>query len=235
MTGLRRRLAERLRSERGFTLIELLVTVLIGMLTLMIVVELVDVSQGASSRVQSRVDGTQRGRVAMEQVTQALRSQVCLGSTPPVIAGDDDSVTVYVDMEDEVYRPQQRRIHVTDGDLWEETFVGTGDPPDMTYPASPTSTRVVLEGIKRYQDPTTVPYFRFFAYDASDPARPDELLPTPLSPSDIPRVVRVETAFSVAGVNSQDARVDTNFKNGVTTRLANPMDPDPTKRGPQCR
>ena len=64
---------------------------------------MVDVSQRASSRVEARVDSTQRGRVAMEQVTQRLRSQVCLGSASPIVSATDTDVTFFADLGDEQF------------------------------------------------------------------------------------------------------------------------------------
>ena len=234
MRSLLQRLGKRLRhDERGFTLTELLVTVMIGMATLMMVVELVDASQNASSRVVHRVDGTQRGRVAMEQITQRIRSQVCLGSVAPVIAGDDDSVTLYVDLEDETYRPQVRRMFVTGGELREEITDGTGTPPDLTFPTTPTLSRTVLEDVMPYTATPQEPFFSFYAYAAGSPPRPTVRLATPLSAADLRRVVRVEVAFKAGGLGA-DPNVDTNFKNGVTTRLADPTNVDPMKRGVRC-
>jgi prepilin-type N-terminal cleavage/methylation domain-containing protein len=228
------RARRRLGAERGMTLVELLVTMVVGSTTLLAVMGLVEASQGASGRVTGRVDGTQRGRVAMEQVTQRLRSQTCLGLAPPIVAGDDDSVTFYADMGDETWRAQKRRLFVAGGALKEEIFDGTGTMPALTFPSTPTTTRVVLDGVRPYQSTPTPPYFRFYAYDDQTPARPDALLNAPLSAADIPRVARVELSFSAGNVAVSDRNVDTNFRNGVTTRFANPTDPDPLKRGPQC-
>jgi len=231
----------RLRAERGVTLIEVLVSLVIGSVTLMVILELVDTTQLASGRVQSRVDGTQRGRVAMEQVTQRLRSQVCLTRVSPnrpekpVIGGDDDSVSLYVDLGDEAYMPDRRTISVNGGDLVEEVFEGTGTPPDRTFPSAPTNVRNILSDIQPMLDAggSPAPYFRFFAFDSQTPATPTVQLPTPLSAEDAARVVRIQVAFRERGALSKDDRVDTDFQNAVTTRLADPTSPT-TPRGPQC-
>src|SRR4051794_28138499 len=87
------RLRARLRSERGFTIIEMLVASAIGVVVLLVLLNLLDATQTATSRVTARVDGTQRGRTAMEQVTQRLRSQTCVSSLTPIIVGDTTSPT----------------------------------------------------------------------------------------------------------------------------------------------
>lgn len=138
----------RLREERGFTLTEMLVALAIGTATLTVIMNLVVASHAASSRVVARVDGTQRGRVAMEQATQRLRSQVCLGSNAPIIAGNQDSVTFYADLGDEQFRPEKRRLFVSGSDLREQIWEGTGTPPSVTYPATPTRERVVLQDVE---------------------------------------------------------------------------------------
>ena len=91
----------RLRDEQsGFTVIELVVTSAIGMVVLLALFGLVDTTQSASSTVTQRVDASQRGRTAMEQLSQAIRSVVCAktdpDASPGVIAsGSGSHITVY--------------------------------------------------------------------------------------------------------------------------------------------
>src|SRR3954470_1724957 len=138
-----------------------------GMIVLLALLNLLDASQTASSRVVARVDGTQRGRVAMEQVTQRLRSQICLGSAVPLIVGDAtmptdaNSVTFYSDLGNgSDFLPEKRRIYVSGTDLKERVIAGTGLPPNTTFTAPPRG-RTILQNIKPVvQGGVNLAYFR---------------------------------------------------------------------------
>ena len=229
------RLLARLRCERGVSLMEVLVASLIGMLTLGVIVGLVDAASTASSRVEARVDGTQRGRAGMEQVTQRLRAQTCVNSAVPIVSGDEDEVVFYADLSDgsSDFAPERRRFYLDGADLMEEIYEGSGASPAITFPTL-TARRIVLKDVEpMLEGGASLPYFRFYAYDDKSPSRPDEQLSTPLQAAAVPRVVRVEVAFR-AGTTDRNDEVDTNFRNSVVVRFGNPTDPDPLKRGPQC-
>lgn len=101
------------------SLVELLVTVTIGMVVLFATGNLLDASGRASAEVQDRVDAVQRGRVAMEQVTQRLRSQVCLNATTPAVtyAGANE-MWFYTDLGDHTagFVPEARKLRFVDPD-----------------------------------------------------------------------------------------------------------------------
>jgi prepilin-type N-terminal cleavage/methylation domain-containing protein len=233
------RLRRRLRSERGFTLIEMLVASAIGLVVLTVMLTLLDSSQNASSRVVARVDGTQRGRVAMEQVTQRLRSQICLGAATPLIIGDTtlptdaNSVTFYSDLGNgSDFLPEKRRIYVSGTDLKERVIAGAGLPPNTTFTATPRD-RILMQNIKPVvQNGANLPYFRYFMFDTATPPQPTVEIKPPLVAADSGRIVQVVIAFSAGA--GKEARVDTNFVNGVYSRAADPSQTDPTKRGAQC-
>jgi prepilin-type N-terminal cleavage/methylation domain-containing protein len=233
------RLRRRLRSERGFTLIEMLVASAIGLVVLTVMLGLLDSSQTASSRVAARVDGTQRGRVAMEQVTQRLRSQICLGAATPLIVGDAtsptdaNSVTFYSDLGNgSDFLPEKRRIYVSGTDLKERIIAGAGLPPNTTFTATPRD-RTLMQNIKPVvQNGVNLAYFRYYTFDTATPPQPTVEVKPPLVAADSGRIVQVVIAFSAG--SGKEARVDTNFVNGVYSRAADPGSPDPNKRGHQC-
>jgi Tfp pilus assembly protein PilW len=228
------RVHKRLAGESGFTVMELLVASMLGMVVILAAAAMMDGAQGHTSRVSGRVDGTQRGRVAMEQITQRLRSQVCLGTATPVTEATDQAVTFYADFGDEAFTPEQRRIYISGGALREQVWTGSGTPPSVSFTGTPTE-RVIVNGIAPAKDDTgaTLPYLAYYAYDASTPTEPRELLTTPVSLADRARLVRVQIAFRTR-VAGQNERVDTTFVNSVIVRMANPTDPDQDLRGPQC-
>ena len=74
----------RLTDERGMTLPEVMVTMVIALIMSLATFALVDVTMRQTKEISDRVDGVQRGRVAMDLMTRQLRSQVCLGDGPHV-------------------------------------------------------------------------------------------------------------------------------------------------------
>jgi len=233
------RLRRRLRSEAGFTLIEMLVASVIGIVVLFSMLNLLDASQRAPGRVVNRVDGTQRGRVAMEQVTQRLRSQICLGKLVPLVIGDAssptdaNSVTFYSDLGNGAdFLPEKRRIYVSGTDLKERIIAGTGLPPNTTFTSTPRN-RTLMQNIKPViQGAGNLAYFRYYTFDNSTPPQPTVELMPPLAAADASRIVQVVVAFRAS--TGKEDRVDTNFVNGVYSRAADSGSPDPTRRGPQC-
>jgi Prokaryotic N-terminal methylation motif len=234
------RIRSRLRCERGFTLMEMVVACAVGMIILLALLNLLDSAQTASSRTVARVDGTQRGRVAMEQVTQRLRSQICLGSALPLITtdaaspSDANSITFYSDLGNgSDFLPEKRRIYVSGTDLKERIIAGTGLPPNTVFTAAPRD-RTIAQNVKPVvQNGVNLPYFRYYAFDNATVPQPTVELKPPLTAADPKNIVQVVVAFRVS--SGREDRVDSNFVNGIYSRAADPGSPDPNRRGPQCR
>ena len=100
IAAIRRRLA---REETGFTLVELLAAISIGTVITLAAFGLLDASVKAFKKSDDRVDVTQRGRGAMDLLSQKLRSQTCgwIGSTktstPPIAQATATSISFWVD------------------------------------------------------------------------------------------------------------------------------------------
>jgi type II secretory pathway pseudopilin PulG len=234
------RIRARLRCQRGFTLIEMVVACFTGMIVLLALLNLLDSAQTASSRTVARVDGTQRGRVAMEQVTQRLRSQICLGANLPLITtdatspSDANSITFYSDLGNgSDFLPEKRRLYVSGTDLKERIIAGTGLPPATVFTAAPRD-RTIAQNIKpAVQNGANLPYFRYYAFDNATVPQPTVELKPPLTAADPKNIVQVVVAFRVG--SGREDRVDANFVNGIYSRAADPGSPDPNRRGPQCK
>jgi len=224
-----RRLA-RLRDQRGFTLVELLMTTVIGTIVLLAAFTIFDAALHAQTRVDDRSDMVARGRTAMEQVVQQLRSQVCLGpGYPAVTYGDGSHVTFYADLADTTFVPQKRDLTFSGGTLTERDYTGSpssGNPP-YTFAATPSRTRVIATSlVNQTQGATTIPFFTYYSFNAANPVRPANLLAVPLSATDMARVVQITVAFGALpsrGVSKLPAEP---FTANVFVRTADPTDPD---------
>ncbi len=247
-------IAGRLRDERGFTLGELLVSMTIGMVVLLASFALIDTTVSSSSKIQDRVDNVQRGRQAMELMTQSLRSQTCLGPGRPAITqADDNSVEFYADLgpgsrgESDTnawglqgFAPDRYRLVYTtsggSGSITEYQYKGQGNPPNVTftgYPSTPTRKRVLVTNIEPVPG---VAIFRYYAFSAA-PVRPDFAQTTPLdgNPNSTAanasaRTVRIAISF-IAQPTRRKGTVKTTFQNEVYARTSDPTDPD---HSPQC-
>ena len=217
-------------SERGFTLIEMLVSMTLGIIVFVALMDLADVSIRASARVEDRVDSSQRGRVAMDQIAQELRSQVCLGpGVPAITQADDNSLTFYSQLGDENSVPQRRRLVFANGTITEQTFVGSGTPPNMTFPSTPTRSRDVITNTAPI---TGTPVLRYYAFSTDDPPTPTEQLPTPLSTADMARAVNIEIAYVVSPLRGgSNAALRSTFDDQIYSRKSDPTQP---QQSPKC-
>lgn len=219
-------MAPRLRAERGTTLLELMVAATIGIVVILAVYALLDVSAKTFTKVEDRVDVAQRGRLAMEEMTRQLRSQTCLGTTPSIVVGQDDSVTFYTDLGGETSNTEMRRLNYWNGTLEEHTHRGTGSP--LTFPANPDVSRQLIQGVE--QTPGR-PFFRYYAWSSTTPATPTRQLTTPLSSGDRAAVVKIAVSFVARpSRNAEDARLKSGFDGEVFFRNTDPSD----TRGPRC-
>ncbi len=226
-----RAVLQRLGDQRGFTLIEVLTALLIGGIVLAGAMSVFMAGQRASARVQDRAESVQRGRFVMEQLTQRIRSQVCLGpGYPAMTQGDATGMTFYMDIGDENFQPQQMRLTydpVSNGGqvtetTWNMSPSGTA-PSGWQVAGSPSRVRVLATNLARVG---ATPFFQYYSFTATDPIAPTNLLGVPLVPNDLARVVQVVLTYSAQPMRgNQNAFVAPIFQNQVYVRTADPTDP----------
>jgi prepilin-type N-terminal cleavage/methylation domain-containing protein len=220
----------RLRDQRGFSLTELLVSMTVGVGVLLAAFTLSSALLHAQTKVSDRSESIARGRAAMEQIVQQLRSQVCLGPGYPAITyGDGSRVVFYADLANRTFVPEQRELVYASGALTERAYPGTqtGGQPPFTFARTPSRTRVVLDRMQlRREEGVDVPFFRYYTFDGSDPIRPSRLLATPLSASDAARVVQVTISYAALPSRGGSGTTAEPFTANVYVRTADPTDPD---------
>lgn len=226
--SLRDGIARRLRDQRGATLVELMVAASVGIVVLGAVYALMDISVKTFTKVEDRVDVSQRGRLAMHEITRQLRSQTCLGTTPSIVDGRDDEVTFYTDLGGETPRYERKRLNYWNNTIEEHTFRGTGTPPSVTFPASADVDRQLVANVE--QTPSRA-VFRYYAWSGGSPNAPTTQLSTPLSAADRARVVKVAVSFvGRPARNAEDTTLKAGFEGEVFFRNTDPSD----SRGPRC-
>jgi prepilin-type N-terminal cleavage/methylation domain-containing protein len=142
-------LRRRCSGQAGFTLIEMLVSASAGLIVAFAAWSLIDVTLHSSSKITDRIDATQRGRIAMEQIVQQLSSG-CLASDvspiqpttaagiSPVITTDASHIVFVTGVGDgSTGTPTEHAITYQNGVLTDTayTYVG-GSAPTLTAPAT---------------------------------------------------------------------------------------------------
>jgi len=227
----------RVSDESGFSLVELLVAMVIGMMVLMAAFMVLDRTITASGQVADRSEALQRGRQAMELVTRQLRSQVCVGSTKPIVSGTDTSVSFYADLSDGTTPIKQRTLSysaVTDT-ITETLVTGAGTYPNLTFNGTPSSTPLLTK-VKQIQDngpPVTLrPIFRYYGYQTGTTNGTLVQLSAPLSATDLKRVAEIKVGFRAFALrpisNDKDSTV---LEDDVYTRTAVPTE---LQGAPEC-
>ena len=105
--------------ERGFTLVELLVSLSAGVVLMLALFAVFDIAVVQSARSIDRVESSQRGRTAMEQLIQELHSSCVAASVAPVLSTSDSTTLKFVSQfgSAPVLTPNQHVVTVQpDGD-----------------------------------------------------------------------------------------------------------------------
>jgi Tfp pilus assembly protein PilW len=217
-----------LSDRRGFTVIELIVTMGIAMIVLSAAGRLIVVTQASNARIEGRVDASQRGRTAIEAMTQELRAMVCLpDQTAPVVSATPDSITWYADLDaNTTFNQEQRRLTAVrdaSGNLTsivEERWIGV-TPPTNT---AANRKRTLITNIKDKRDPSNnnaiEPVFSYYAYPDGAATTPTTQLAGTVLAADLRKIVRVDIAFRALAStrNNIDSKQAADFEDSVYAR-----------------
>jgi prepilin-type N-terminal cleavage/methylation domain-containing protein len=226
----------RISDESGFSLTELLVALVIGMIVLLASFMLLDRTISASGQIADRTEALQRGRLAMEQITRQLRSQVCVGNTVPMVAGTATSVTFYADLSDASgTTPIKKRTlsYDTSTDTISESVVtGAGTYPALTFTGAATTTPVLTKVEQIMDGSTARPVFRYYGFTVGTTNGSLDLLATPLSAASLSRVALIKIGFrSFAERTVMDDKNSAVLEDDVYVRVLTATD---FKDGPRC-
>lgn len=237
----------RLRAQDGMTLMEVLIAATIGFIVIAGTLGLLESTMRLSGGVMAKTDAMQRGRLAMDRVTQQLRSQVCLNLTTPAIeaGATADSVTFYADFTGDpaaVPAPPKKRtlaFSATTGNITESVLEGLGaDPGPYTYLTAPKKA-VIFENAARQTKvvagvTTTVPFLSYYAYETTGTPpvlRTTQVLTPPLTAAQAARVARIDIAFAARPTGAKNGKDSTDIEDQITVRHA---DPNLTVPDPMC-
>jgi len=226
----------RLRSEEGFTVMEMVAAATVGFIVLAATMGLLESSVRLNTGVMAKTDAMQRGRLAMDSMTQQLRSQVCLDGTTfddtvpvsAVLAGSTaSSVTFYSDFTGTAENPVKRTLSYdpATGAIAVRTYATNVKPPKPDdYPGAPTSSNLVLENVVlQKKDGADVPFLRYYGYKVvGGRQRAEQELTPPLDQAEADRVARIDIAFLALPTGSKERDKGVNLSDQVMARHADP-------------
>jgi hypothetical protein len=218
------------------TIIEVMVAATVGLVVLGGVFTLLDGSVRLNTNVLRKTDAMQRGRLAMDVITQELRSQVCLenqAGTAVIAGATADTVEFYSDFSngDGQVPPTKRRLsfNPTTGDITTSIFKTTVlEPRPGNFPATPSQTQMRLENAARQLAPdgTEVPFLRYYAYEWVDEDQPraeaTDPLPTPLTANNARRVARIDINFVAQPTGVEDRKKGVDLSDRIMARHSDP-------------
>jgi type II secretory pathway pseudopilin PulG len=245
-------IVSRLRQEAGMTLMELMTAITIGMIVMLAMFALLDNTVRLNTNAMAKTDAMQRGRLAMDVMTQELRSQVCLDNLagPAIVTGATSTmVEFYSDFSegDGTVPPTKRRLkydpvtgNVTTA-IWKTNVL---EPRPGDFPVAPNNTQLRLEhvGLQKDAGGNTVPFLRYYAYRwVGNPPRPEaslELVP-PIDATEARRVARIDVSIAAQPLGADDSTKGVNLTDQVMARHSDPnlakWDPaNPTLPDPRC-
>ena len=229
-----RRVAQRLRREQsGFTLIEMLVACTVGTLVLLATFMMLDSSVTLTGKVTDRVDRTSRSRVAMEDITRKLRSQVCpAAGVPALIDAQDYSVKFYAFTKQGQFVPDQVELawDTNTNSIVQRTWAGSGTSPYTTWATTPTSSTVLTDVLPTYVSGTSGPRGPVFRYYLSGSTTP---LTTPLSTADLKAASKVDVRFMTYPTGRGGSGTSTTLQSEAFARTADPNGQNGTT-SPEC-
>jgi hypothetical protein len=237
------------------TLMELMTAISIGMVVMFAMFALLDGTVRMNTGMMSKTDAMQRGRIAMDIMTQELRSQVCLENLagPAIVPGaTSETVEFYSDFSegDGTVPPTKRRLSrdAATGDVTTAVYLskdGKLEPGPNDFNTAPSQTLMRLEhtGLQRDAGNNEIPFLRYYAYEWVDVGdgtkRPEatlELVP-PIDANEARRVARIDVTLVAQPLGSRDRTKGVDLNDQVMARhsdpnlakwdLANPTLPDP--------
>jgi prepilin-type N-terminal cleavage/methylation domain-containing protein len=229
----------RLRSQRGFTLIELMVAISVGSVVMLATFSMLDSSVVLTGKTQKRVDATQRGRLAMYQITRSLGSQVCLNATTPAIVGsgtagqvasDQYQVDFWMFTGSGAFTPERHVIR------WD---TNTNSIIETVYNQAGTQTKQRTLLTKVRPTGTSAPVFTYWAYPANGttPSTQLETGGAALTAAEAATVALIKVSFTVQPDTTASPASTTStppqsqvFSDQVFARTADPND----SKGPQA-
>ena len=226
------------------TVMELAMAMTVGLIVITGVFTMLDTSVRLNTGVMSKTDAMQRGRLAMDTITQELRSQVCLNNlnNPAIVAtkATGDTVTFYSDFSsaDGDKPPEKRTLTFdrTNGNITTKIYrTAKLKPLPADFPLNPSVTQLRLENaqLQKKTSGEEIPFLQYFAYKwvGDRPVAEEVLTPAAngLNAAQAARVARIDINFTSRPTGAKDDKKGVRLSDQIMVRHADPnlSVPDP--------
>ncbi len=217
-----------IRDDTGTTLVELMVALMTGLVIFATLTTMVVTTMHGSSRVSSRVEATQRARIAMVNLTNQLHSACLSPEIAPIRSGSTGNSLKFVHQTGSAVAPTPilTVVSYSNGTLKQSDYKWTsGASPNWVFDENnPASPRILLTKVAPIPPSTSIfSYYRYFNGAISE---------TPLNPP-ASGLTAEESALTVevrAGISAsplrtpvnQDAGMEANVRSSASLRLTPP-------------
>lgn len=219
------------REEQGFTLVEMLVTLAVGMVVMMAILGLLDMSLRSSATSLGRSQAVREGRGAIDRVGQEIRLASCPDTGPAVLAASGTSISYYVRRPLADYRqPLAVERHTLTYDAARGTITltvtpGTGVP--AVWAATPSRTTVLGSGLSQTGATAIFQYLGYTAPNSPTTA----VIAAPVTGAALSTIAQVRVTFTALGAYPSAAGGSSRFASDIALRTDDPSDTDNT---PEC-
>jgi hypothetical protein len=223
------------RRDDGYSLVELMVAASSGIAVLLGLFAMFDLASKNSAEVTQRADANGRAKPVIQQLVNELQSACTGPAIAPLLPGSSASELRFQTGTGGGVSPTPEKhvVVLANGDLTESVYAATcGANPNWTYSATPSSTRILLEGVAA-PDASSGPAFSYYA--AQSGAISATPLPVPLSAADAARAVQVKVGLKVepSARLTGDPNADVTLSDAAVFRFS-PFSEDPTKVNGPC-
>lgn len=207
------------RDESGFSITELLTAMVIGSIVLWALMTLMTTGFTKSREVTDRAEAAQSARAALDRMVTLFDSSLCLeppagefpkppligsapaqGANPAVVGSDGSYAAFYADLNGISDQPDRYTLTYDSGarTITERRYDSSGTIPNLSFPASPSQTRVLAANVvpARAADNSVLPIFRYFRYGSGGQVETTPMA-VPVASSLANDAVRVIVAFQV--------------------------------------
>jgi prepilin-type N-terminal cleavage/methylation domain-containing protein len=222
----------RARTQGGFTVVEMLVAMMVLSIVAVGAMTFIEVVMRQSRGVIDRTEAAQRGRLVLDQMTRAIRSQVCLSATTKgIVAATPNSLEFYADLSPGGTSPIKRKL---------EYQASTKSIVEHLYRADGTTLdrrTVLLHNVVPASDPdlpskSAPTLFNYWAYRQPAPAGELNWLGDSFAASQVPRIAVITVNVGVHPHGATDSKAMTSLNDRVVLRNA---DPNAVNNDPTCQ
>jgi len=215
---------DHIRDESGTTLVELMVAITTGLVILSALTAVILTTMHGTARVTSRVEATQRARLALGKLMEEIHSACVVPEIAPVHEGSDGNVLRFIHQTGSEVQPVPTLsvVNYSGGTLTQANYESTGGTaPDWTFSEEePSATETLLTDVSPTAPSSTI--FSYYQYSGGTISETPQA--TPLSGEAAELTVEVHAALTAAPEHTPvaDAGASAQIQNSATLRLTPP-------------